>query len=67
MKKQMDEYRNLKDELDEQKRLLEERNESENEQLINAINEAKAEKEKRMDFERRLRVVANQQQLQAGR
>ena len=67
MKKQMDEYRNLKDELDEQKRLLEERNESENEQLINARNEAKAEKEKRMDFERRLRVVANQQQLQAGR
>ena len=67
MKKQTDEYRNLKDELDEQKRLLEERNESENEQLINAINEAKAEKEKRMDFERRLRVVANQQQLQAGR
>ena len=67
MKKQMDEYRNLKDELDEQKRQFEERSESENEQLINAINEAKAEKEKRMDFERRLRVVANQQQLQAGR
>ena len=66
IKRQLDENRSLKEDLDEQRRQLEERSEADNEQLIKALQEAKTEKEKRLDYERRLRVVAHQQQ-QVGR
>ena len=56
----MEENRQLQEQLGEQERLMQEREERQNLELVRAQDQAKTEKERRLDYEKRLRVVANQ-------